>query len=78
MAHCTNCLYTVINLIQLGFTMKSPEQRYLSQPVGQQLLRYYAARDAVRHVTPLLPLHLRDIGRFFRALFGHSPRRNHC
>ncbi|CAG2150530.1 hypothetical protein LMG26411_03772 [Cupriavidus numazuensis] len=78
MAHCTNYMYTVVNLIQLGFTMKSPEQRYLSQPVGQQLLRYYAARDAVRHATPLVPLRLRDIGRFFLALSGHAPRRHHC
>ncbi|CAG9187418.1 hypothetical protein LMG23994_06863 [Cupriavidus pinatubonensis] len=78
MARCTNYMYTVVNLIQLGFTMKSPEQRYLSQPVGQQLLRYYAARDAVRHATPLVPLKLRDIGRFFLALSGHAQRRHHC
>jgi hypothetical protein len=78
MAQCTIRVYTVDNLDQLGFTMKSPEQRYLSQPVGQQLLRYYAARDAVRHATPLLPLRLRDIGRFFLALAGHTPRRHHC
>jgi hypothetical protein len=44
--------------------MQSPEQRYLSQPV--------------RHATPLLPLRLRDIGRFFLALGGRAPRRGHC
>lgn len=61
--------------------MQSPEQRYLSQPVGQQLLRHFAARDAVRHATPLLPLlplRLRDIGRFLLALGGRAPRRGHC
>jgi len=58
--------------------MQSSEQRYLSQPVGQQLLRHYAARDAVRHATPLFPLRLADIRRFFLALAGGSPRRHHC
>ncbi|MBB2917712.1 MULTISPECIES: hypothetical protein [Cupriavidus] len=58
--------------------MQSSEQRYLSQPVGQQLLGHFAARDAVRHATPLVPLRLRDIGRFFLALGGRAPRRGHC
>lgn len=58
--------------------MLSPEQRYLSQPVGQQLLRHFATRDAVRHASPLMPLRLRDIGRFIQALGGHAPRRGHC
>ncbi|SOZ27980.1 conserved hypothetical protein [Cupriavidus taiwanensis] len=58
--------------------MQSPEQRYLSQPVGQQLLRHFAARDAVRHASPLVPLRLRDIGRFLLALGGRAPRRSHC
>ncbi|AGW94483.1 hypothetical protein [Cupriavidus sp. DF5525] len=58
--------------------MQSPEQCYLSQSVGQQLLRHFAARDAVRHATPLLPLRLRDIGRFLVALGGRTPNRGHC
>lgn len=58
--------------------MQSPEQRYLSQPVGQQLLHHLAARDAVRHTTPLVPLRVRDIGRFFLALGGRTPRRGLC
>lgn len=58
--------------------MLSPEQRYLSQPVGQQLLRHFAARDAVRHASPLMPLRLRDIARFFLALGGRAPRHGHC
>lgn len=58
--------------------MQSPEQRYLSQPVGQQLLHHFATRDAVRHATPLLPLRVRDIGRFLLAIGGRAPRRGHC
>lgn len=58
--------------------MLSSEQRYLSQPVGQQLLRHFAARDAVRHATPLVPLRLRDIARFFLALRGRAPRTGSC
>lgn len=58
--------------------MQSPEQRYLSQSVGQQLLHHFAARNAVRHATPLLPLRLRDVGRFLLALGGRAPRRGHC
>lgn len=64
--------------------MQSPEQRYLSQSVGQQLLHHFAARNAVRHDTPLLPLlpllplRLRDIGRVLLALGGRAPRRGHC
>ncbi|MDQ0140788.1 hypothetical protein [Cupriavidus necator] len=58
--------------------MQSSEQSYLSQPVGQQLLRHFAARDAVRHASPLVPLRWRDICRFFRALRGAAPRHGHC
>lgn len=57
--------------------MQSPVNRYLDRPVGQQLLPYYARRDAIRHATPLLPIGLADIGRFFHALLGRTPRR-HC
>ncbi|MCD9122719.1 hypothetical protein [Cupriavidus sp. UGS-1] len=51
---------------------------YLKTPVGQQLLRHYAARDAVRHATPLIPLRIADVLRFVQCLFdragcGHRP-----
>ncbi|WP_209806745.1 hypothetical protein [Cupriavidus sp. AcVe19-6a] len=78
MTHRTKNVYTVGIQGQLGFTMQSPEQRYLSQPVGEQLLRHFAARHAVRHASPLVPLRLRDIGRFLLALRGRAPRRSHC
>jgi hypothetical protein len=58
--------------------MQSSQQRYLSEPVGQQLLRHFEARDAVRHASPLVPLRLRDIGRFCLALCGRAPRRHAC
>ena len=47
-----------------------PYFQYRNTPVGEQLLRHYAARDAVRHSTPLLPIRLADIGRFVMSLFG--------
>ncbi|MFX5494156.1 hypothetical protein ABTD62_20675 [Acinetobacter baumannii] len=45
---------------------------YLETPVGQQLLRHYAPRDAVRHATPLIPLRAADLLRFVQCLFGRA------
>lgn len=45
---------------------------YLQAPIGQQLLRHYASRDAVRHVTPLIPLRAGDVLRFVQCLFGRA------
>ena len=55
--HCTNKVYTVVRLgTTVGKTiMQYPEASYLNRPVGAQLLRHYAHRDAVRRATPLLP-----------------------
>jgi len=45
---------------------------YLDTPVGEQLLRHYASRDAVRHATPLIPLRAADVLRFVQCLFGRE------
>lgn len=52
--------------------MTQPDAQYFDVPVGAQLLKHYAARDAVRHATPLIPLRHEDICRFFGALFGRK------
>ncbi|CAG2145391.1 hypothetical protein [Cupriavidus plantarum] len=52
-----------------------PEAAYYHRPVGAQLLRHYARRDAVRHATPLLPS-FADIARMLAwvpALFERKP-----
>ncbi|MGT2430447.1 hypothetical protein ACU4HD_20355 [Cupriavidus basilensis] len=45
--------------------MNYPAPSYYRQSVGEQLMVYYAQRDAVRHCTPLLPIRWPSL----RALF---------
>lgn len=52
--------------------MTHPDARYFDTPVGAQLLKHYATRDAVRHATPLIPLRHADVVRFIAALFGRN------
>lgn len=52
--------------------MTHPDAQYFDTPVGAQLLKHYAARDAVRHATPLIPLGHADVVRFIAALLGRS------
>jgi hypothetical protein len=52
--------------------MIHPDAQYFDTPVGAQLLKHYASRDAVRHATPLIPLRHADVVRFIGALFGRN------
>lgn len=58
----------------MNYPDSHPYFAYRGATIGEQLLRHYAARDAVRHATPLVPIRWADIGRFLRAIFGGKPR----
>ncbi|MFC4483966.1 MULTISPECIES: hypothetical protein [Cupriavidus] len=47
--------------------MQYPDASYLGRPVGEQLRKHFARRDAVRHATPLLPVRLADLFALFRS-----------
>lgn len=47
--------------------MQYPDASYLGRPVGEQLRKHFARRNAVRHATPLLPVRLADLFALFRS-----------
>lgn len=52
--------------------MNYPDASYLDRPVGEQLRRHFARRDAVRHATPLLPFRFADLLALFRNATSHG------
>ncbi|TWG86025.1 hypothetical protein L602_002200000800 [Cupriavidus gilardii J11] len=54
----------------MNYPDSHPYFAYRGATIGEQLLRHYAARDEVRHATPLIPLRWSDVVRFVRSLFG--------
>ncbi len=55
--------------------MNYSNDTYHRDPVGKQLLRYMANRDAVRHATPLLPFSFSELVTWLRHI-GTRPRNN--
>lgn len=60
----------------MNYPDSHPYFAYRGATIGEQLLRHYSQRDAVRHATPLIPLRWADLGRFLRQIFGS--RRQHA
>lgn len=48
--------------------MNYSNEAYYRDPIGKQLLRHMANRNAVRHATPLLPFSFSELVSWFRHL----------